>query len=105
VVCRAQDAVGNHAVDSSFDVFVELDVDMALPALANDIDASSVDKGLRQLLTAKIDLIRAAKANTCKKLDGLLKQLAEKDGKEGLTSAQAAIWLDWASAISNTLGC
>jgi hypothetical protein len=105
VVCRAQDAAGNHAADSSFDVLVTLDVDMALPALANDIDASSVDKGLRQLLTAKIDLIRAATANICKKVEGLLKQLDEKDGKEGLTSAQAAIWRDWASAISNTLGC
>jgi hypothetical protein len=105
VVCGARDAAGNGAADSSFHVFVTLDVDMALPALANDIDASSVDKGLRQLLTAKIALIQAATSNTCKKVDGLLKQLDEKAGKEGLTAAQAAIWHDWASAIADTFGC
>jgi len=95
----------NHAVDSSFEVFVELDVAMALTALENDIDASSVDKGLRKLLTAKIDLIRAATANTCTKVDGFLKQVDEKGGKEGLTAAQSATWRSWANAISGALGC
>jgi hypothetical protein len=112
VTCSATDHAGNHAADTHFDVFVSLDVDAALQALEDDIDASSVAKGLKNELTAKIDTVQKERAkkdgklkNQCTKLDGFLKQAREKAGKEGLTAAQSAIWVEWGEAISEAMGC
>ncbi|MEX2210206.1 MAG: HYR domain-containing protein [Gaiellaceae bacterium] len=113
VTCDVQDSSGNEAVDSFFDVFVELDAEGSLDALRADVLASDLKKGLRNDLENKLE--QAAKEldkkkgpklkQACKKLDDFVDQLAKKTGKQGLTAAQAAEWRDWANAIALALGC
>ena len=90
-----------------------LDVDASLQALEDDIDATTaLKKHLRHELTKKIDEVQKELAKRdpkekhyCNKLDGFLKKLEQKTGKDGLTAAQATEWRDRANAIRSALGC